>query len=399
MFKIALRNITRNKKRSFFTILSTALGIMGLVFSISYLNGLAILIEKEAIKQTGHIRITDKNYYLKSRVFDTSSNVSNEKIQEKIQSEKDIIKIESIIKFAAYIFKDDMDEKVIGFGIEEKNHYREYLYEGKYFDINKKNQIILGKRVKEKLGLKLGDEITVVVNTQYNSTFALNYEIIGFVSEPFLDKSVLIPLSEAQYLLDMEKKSSELLITLNNKKNIEKEILYMKTNLNNENLLIESYEKIGFANTIEMYKKMKFVLVFLIGLLCSVAIFNTMVMTVFERRKEIGILKALGMEEKDIEILIILEGGILGAIGSFVGIIFGICLSLYYEFNGIYLGSALDNISENSNFGDRIYPILSFEGILLGLFTGIIISLLASYIPGKKEVKKEIVDNISIKKM
>lgn len=396
MIKIAFRNISRNKKRTGLTILSTALGIMGLLFSISYIDGLSAVIEREVIKQTGHIRVTAKDYSMKSRVFDNSSNIPYEILNKSIV-DKEVYSIEPIIKFAAYGFVGDKDEKLIGFGIDKTSHFKEYLFEGKFLNKDRMTDIVVGKKIKEKLGLKLGNEITLVVNTQYKSTFAINYRIVGFVNEALLNKSVIINIKAAEYLLDMEGRSSELLITLKKKnKVIEYKNKLLKT-LKKENLDIKTYNEIGFASAIDMYEKVKFVLAFLIGILCSIGIFNTMVITVFERKKEIGIIKALGMDERGIKKMIVLEGGVLGFVGTSLGISFGLILIYYFSKRGFYVGNALESVGNNINFGDRLYTKLTLEGVIISFFTGILVSLLAAYIPVNKEVKKQITENLSRK--
>ena len=61
------------------------------------------------------------------------------------------------------------------------------------------------------------------------------------------------------------------------------------------------------------------------------------------------------------------------------------------------MGNALESVANNINFGESFYTKLSFEGIIISFFTGVLVSLLVSYIPVNKEVKKEITENLSKK--
>lgn len=399
MIKIAYRNIFRNKRRTFFTILSIIIGTTGIVFSMSYIEGLSSLIEKEAIKQTGHIRITQNSYDVKARNFDTSSNLPYEEIEKILVSDKNIKENIALIKFAGYLFLDDKDIKVLGEGIKNTENIEKYLIYGKLFDTYGKNEIVIGKKIFEKLNIKLGETITLVVNTQYFSTFALNYKVVGVINEESINKTVFLSLKDAQYLLDMEGRVSELHIYLERLDTLISSKNKLIKELSSYNVDIKSYEEIGFASAIKMYGGIKFIFVFIIGLLSSVAIFNTMVMSVFERRKEIGLLKAMGMEEKAIKILICLEGVFIGFIGSVIGVLLGSALSSYFQIKGIYVGGALDSLSDNNSFGDTIYTKLTFLSVIIAFFTGIIVSSIASYFPARKEVRREIIENINIKKM
>lgn len=396
MIRIAFKNIRRNKKRTILTIVSTALGIMGLLFFLAYIDGLSAVIEREVVKQTGHIQITAKDYERKSRVLDNSSNIPYEELTEKI-SKIHTKSIEPIIKFGAYGFVGEKDEKLLSYGVSEESYFKDYIYEGRFLTGNSSKEIVLGKTIKEKLNLSLGQEFTLVVNTQFSSSYALNYKIIGFVNEPMLNKSAIIKIKDAEYLLDMEGKSSELHIYLENKNKIYEMKKELISQLKGYDLQIKTFDEIGFATALGMYEKIKYVLAFLMGLLCSVGIFNTMVISVFERKKEIGIIKALGMEESQIKKLIVLEGGILGFIGSGFGVIIGSLFIYYFSIKGIYVGNALKSISDKVYFGERLYTSFTLEALMISFFTGFIVSLIASYLPAKKEVQKEIIENFGKK--
>ena len=121
---------------------------------------------------------------------------------------------------------------------------------------------------------------------------------------------------------------------------------------------------------------------------------NTMMMIVYERRYEIGVLKAQGLRNSKILKLFVLEGGIMGVIGSTLGITIGGTIAYYFSKKGIDLGGVLKNLGDNINVKIVIYMDFSMEILLYPLLAGIIISIITTLIAVIPELKLEAVKNL-----
>ena len=396
MWKMAFRNMSRNKKRTFFTMMSIVLGVGGIIFGVSYMEGIEVLMAEETTKLTGHVRIVDSDFEFKSKIMDVSSNVPYEEIKEKVKEIPEIKDIQPKIRFGAYVFSGSNDDPAAGFGVADKDVVFDKIFEGRSLDRNTMGETLAGRKLKDRMNLKLGDEITVLVSTQYGSTFAMNYDIVGFYDLNALqNKGFYINIEDAMYLLDMEGQATEVQITLYDKDKYKVVRDKVSNILNGGKYEVETWTEVGFASVMDMYKYIKIVIAIVLGLLSGIGIFNTMVMAVFERRHEIGVIKAMGMENKGIVRLFTLEGTLIGLFGSIIGIIIGSLATLYYEKNGMYLGSALDSVSTDVSLGDTIYTHLSFNSVLLALITGLVVAVIASYIPARRESKREAVENLA----
>jgi putative ABC transport system permease protein len=126
----------------------------------------------------------------------------------------------------------------------------------------------------------------------------------------------------------------------------------------------------------------------------GVGITNTMMMIVYERRYEIGVLKAQGLRNSKILKLFVLEGGIMGVIGSTLGITIGGTIAYYFSKRGIDLGGVLKNLGDNINVKSVIYMDFSMEILLYPLLAGIIISIITTLIAVIPELKLEAVKNL-----
>lgn len=398
MIKMAIRNMLRNKKRSMLTIFAIVIAILGATVLQGWIRGAGDMMTEEGKRVSGEIRITALDYELKSKSLDVSSNIDYEEVSSLVEDLGYKSTNLGRIKFGALAFLGEEDEKAIGFGIEEEDYeiigFEHFIYEGRFIDFTNEGEIIVGKKIKDKLNLQLGDLITVVSSTQYGSMSAFNYEVVGFykMDNSHMNKSVYMSLEDAQYHLDMEGAVTEYLMFLDNDSNIPKVYENLK---DNEDYLVLPWDKIGLNEY--MAKALPiFNLVFagILALLSGVGITNTMMMVVFERRKEIGVLKSQGMKDKQVLNLLCFEGMSMGAIGSMIGIIIGGTIIYYYSKVGIDFGTMMETMSSDVNMKSIIYMYFGVDVLLVSFVFGVIVSFLATYVAVRPEVKKEAVENL-----
>lgn len=101
---------------------------------------------------------------------------------------------------------------------------------------------------------------------------------------------------------------------------------------------------------------------------------NSILMTVFERTREYGTLRAIGMKTRQLKAMILTEGLILGALGSVAGLVFGIPAVLFLAQVGIDMGNA----TEAMGFASRIFPALAWFDVVFNLLFGTLIAVFAS---------------------
>ena len=396
MLKMAFRNLKRNKRRTSLTISAIVIGIIFSTLMMAWINGAGNMMVEEGKRISGDIRVTAKDFVLKEKALDTSSNINLSEINNLTKS------IEGTkvgrIKFGSLMFFNDKDEKALGYGIEKSDYsiigFDKFITDGRFLNFNNNNEIIVGKKLQEKLGLKLGDEVTVLASTQYKSAYALNYKIVGFftMDNSNLNRTFYITLKNAMYHLDMDNRVTEYLIFLDNQKELQKNLVTLKQN---KNYLTMAWNEIGINSLISgVLPIMKLIFVLTFTILAGVGITNTMMMIVYERRYEIGVLKAQGLRNSKILNLFLLEGTIMGTIGSILGITLGGSIAYYFSLKGINLGGVLKNLGDNINVKSTIYMDFSLNILLFPLFAGIIISIITTLIAVIPELKLEAVKNL-----
>jgi ABC-type antimicrobial peptide transport system permease subunit len=122
----------------------------------------------------------------------------------------------------------------------------------------------------------------------------------------------------------------------------------------------------------------------------ATVIVNTLLMSVFERTREIGILTAIGMKGRQVISLFLAEASLLALGGITAGSLAGWALSAYYSKVGIYFGDL--GMSSDMILQDRIYPILTLDSAVNLIITAFLITVLASLYPARLASRMEPVE-------
>ncbi|WP_134111968.1 ABC transporter permease [Hypnocyclicus thermotrophus] len=161
--------------------------------------------------------------------------------------------------------------------------------------------------------------------------------------------------------------------------------------LNKLNIEIINYT-IELKNMIEAMKikrQSMFVVSIILLLMAGVGIINTMLMVMLERKREIGILMANGMNRKEILILFLSEGTTIGVIGSTIGFILGTLVTLYYQKNGILLPKEIDSFTNNIPISSIFYFSYNSTISFIYLIIGILVAAISSIYPAYKATTLE----------
>jgi putative ABC transport system permease protein len=395
LLKIAFRNIFRNLRRSALTIVISFLGVFILMVSSSFLGGMFNNLLGESIKTTGHVRITSADYETKERMMSLAGNIPDfGRRKETILKVPGVVTVVGRLRFPSLIYQasGDANKEGLGYGIEKEDlrqlNFTNYIYQGRLLKPGARDEIMVGRQLAESLSLKTGDEVTLLSRTLYNSTYALNYRVVGLfdMQNGKLNKTFYISLASAQELLDMADRVSEILVYGESSDKAAALLGRLKNMPGIEGFSLKRWDQIGFAPIFTgivtvISTIMQLVFIFLAAL----GIANTMMMAVFERKGEIGLLKSMGMYEPEIITLFTIEGFFLGFMGIVLGLAGGGLAAFLLSKYGINLGSSLEGMP--MVVANMIYGIFTFGIFLKGLILGLVAAVFASLLPALNGVR------------
>ena len=404
LIKMAIRNVGRNKRRTILTLSAVFIATIVLSFSACYLKGILEGTFDNYIRlQAGHIKIYNAEYVKKERLLPLDVPVNDyEAMQKELAGMDGIDMITPRIRFGVMLNVEGNNENSIGIGIDpikERNilQLEEFLTEGsRYFQAGEA-EMLIGKRLADTLGVKLGDTITVITQTAFSSLGAMNFKVVGMTESgiAYLDKSMFyIPIDKCQELLDMDGMVTELVIMTEDKENANRLAGEIATRLDTSKIAgkedefvrgDDKYEVIPWQSQSNLYSAISSskismaVMSGIILIVASLTILNTMLMSVFERTREIGMMMAMGMKGRRITTLLLLEALAIGVLGGIAGCIVGGGISILTEHTGLDFSSAMENIE--MPISGIIYPDFEFALILRAFAFGIAMAVVASLYP------------------
>ncbi len=131
-----------------------------------------------------------------------------------------------------------------------------------------------------------------------------------------------------------------------------------------------------------------YVMILMVLLIAGVGIVNTILMSVYSRVREIGVLRAYGMVRRDILRLFTLEGLAVGIFGSLLGVAFGALLNLFMVMKGISLDAYAGSVGSMPLSG-TLYGEWNPATMIVGFFFGVIVSIIAARIPARRAARME----------
>ena len=335
LFKLAFRNIFRNFRRTFFTFIAIAIGLALMLLADSMLSGIdaqsfAKIIEYE----TGHIKIFQRGYQQDKDNLPLDKLIAAPAgVIDTVRRDPEVAGVTSRVNFRIML-SDRIDQvPAIGIAVNPADDESVFLLkqgvaQGRFL-VSSEEAMLVGKKLADDFGVGVGDYLTVLARTKYDTYQALDLRIKGILQteDPQIDwYSVVIPLDVGQSSLDLSQGVTEIDIKLKDINAVDQ----FKNKLAKELPGLEIATWKEMAEDVLAISKAKysgtFTIFGCIVLIALIGITNTILMAAFERVKEIGMMGALGMKRGDIVKLFVLEGTMIGLLGSITGCILGAML-------------------------------------------------------------------------
>ena len=399
--KLAWRNVRRNKRRTFLTLFTMFVGFFAITvldgFVTYSMNQLGETIVKSGV---GHIQIALNENYYKEGETDPSPFIIPEtdetvKMILKLPEVKDVIKC---VKFQGLISFNGKNENTLSQSVDaessEETLSRLNFYEGRGF--NGESGIIIGKILAEKLGVKEGDSVTLYGPSAQGGVNVLDLEVSAIAGSGItdLDGVASYITTETAESLMISSDLTLLTVYLENVNDIDAVIARINQ-ITSGKFSIKKWSEVSeyyrLAST--SYSTVFGVATIIIFIVSLFAVANTITMSVYERIREMGTIRAFGMNRRYIFMMFTLEGIILGFIGTLIGCLGGFAVSYIINFfGGIEIG-AQPGYSESMIL--LFTPKISI--IFINVILGIIISATASLIPSAKAARIQVREALSYK--
>jgi len=385
LFKMAFRDVGRNKRRSLFSSLALGMGLACLLLMAAILQGEMRDSMDLTIKlESGHLQVRAKSYEADRTSLKWEDLIENPgEVAAKIAALEQVVYATPRLYASGIVTSGDeyTGVRVIGVDTASKSYgqFKDSLVSGDFPAADDREGVAIGKRLADKLKVNTGDTINLMVNTSNGDVVQQPFIVRGVfaIQTPAYDDGVVfLPLAKAQAITQAENHASAIYVLLKERDQTDAVAAALKT----DNFTIVTWKDANqLMVMLEEYSNSYLVVLYLIVLAITVTVIvNTLVMAVFERTREIGILSAMGMKSGRIMAMFFAESSLLAVGGIIIGLILGGLMVYYFATVGLYVG---DMGITGALFRDRIYayPTLS-DSITLSI-TALVVTLLAALYP------------------
>lgn len=395
-FKLAYRNLGRHRRRSVLSALALGLGTALLMFIAAFFEGeMRGSMETTLRLNTGHLQISNADYdpdklsvaweYLLENPEQAAAQIE---ALEQVKSATPRLVASGIVS----VRDESAGVQIIGIDpASAANDPYRTMVAGEFITADDRTGILIGHPLAESLNLKVGDSLNLLVNTADGDVDEQQFTIRGIFTTgtSAYDKGVVfLPLAKAQAFSGAENRASYIFVMLNDREQAD----VVAAAIQGPNLRIRTWTEMNqLLVLVNDFSNAYLTVINLIVLgVTATVIVNTLLMSVFERTREIGILSAIGMKGRQIITLFLVEATLLGAAGITFGSLMGLAITAYFAKVGVFFGDL--GISGEMLLEDRIYPILTLESAINLIVTAFIITVLASLYPARMASRMEPVE-------
>lgn len=392
-FRMAYRNLGRNRRRSALSALALGLGVALLLLMAGFFEGeMRSALESGLRLQSGHLQVRPSGYE-----EDKLSLAWEDLIENPEQAAMQIAALEPVADAAPRLMASGIlavRDETVGVQIMGVNPdsisnapYRDGLLSGSFPEADDREGVLIGRPLAQSLGLSVGSKVNLLVNTSDGVVNEQTFIVRGVYSTgtPTLDKTiVLMPLAKAQAITGAQNRASIIFVLLKERE----QAPVVAAAIQGKNIEVKTWQDLNqLLLETENFSNAYLLLLNLIVLaVTATVIVNTLVMAVFERTREIGILAAIGMKGRQITALFLTEAVFLALGGIGFGLPLGWALCAYFGKQGFYIG---DLGITGMAFGERIYTYLTPQAAISLVITAILLTLAASLYPARLAARLE----------
>ena len=403
-----MKNLFRYKRRTFITAIAIALGLSMYLIVDSLLLG----IEEESVRnllwyETASIRIHATEYWPERQLYPLEQGIEQpEQILTLLRDNGWTATGRTMFTADMILYSDDFGEDgnmsvlVTAIDPETDNdvfHFEDTLIDGRFLKTDDEEGILMGSWFAEDIGAKVGYWITLVTRGNGGFFGAVDLEIVGIVNcpNPNVNRTLLMMNKEgADALLGMEGSVTEIDIRLPLHTDVEEAVgrLQKLLAVSGQDLEAKSWKILAkdYLAAIQAERGGTAIILFLVFIIAAVGISNTMLMSMYERTRELGMMRALGMKDSHIMLSFLLEAGGIGFVGSVIGLALGALGILYMVNVGIDMGFVMRDM----DIGYRVQSIIrgtwNLRSFLVTLASGVGLSVIVAWLPIRRSLKMDI---------
>lgn len=409
LFSLALRNALRNRRRSLLTALTITLGVALLTVAMAWVNGVFNGMLRTASANLGHVRVVSEGYARKEQIQPLWENLSpSAPIEEALRKAPGVKAVyPRILLGVTGSAGDEIGERfalVQGAPIaylEEVQKLSASLVKGRMLqpttpaadDALMKGldkETVLGATFAEEIGADVGSQVILLGVTQDGSPSAVKLEVVGIADfgGGAANRQAFVTLEKARWMADIPDGAVELLVFGEDYRVADGLAEQLRALPEARGLDVQAWstrppfdQLLGFARTIRA------IAVAVVVFITALGVLNTMLMSVFERTAEIGVMRAMGLRAWETVVLFVVEALGISVIGGLLGGLLGGAAGTWLEIRGVRFGDAVSKLPDTLPFKEVVHADMSPDILLTSFLLGLVMAVIGSATPALRATR------------
>ncbi len=402
---VAIKYLLPKTRERFFTLitifsfLGISLGVATLIIVMSVMNGFRDELTSKIMGVNGHLKIQSINNF--------KLNEENKLIQiiENIEG----INSSVVLTNQALLTKESYSSGVLIKGVEKKYFLDRKIFQGDLGEnalMKFKNNkgIFVGEKLKKKFNIKIGDDLNILSSNSFSTILGNiprsgNFKVIGFFDTGMYEYDtslIFFPIDLMQSFLNLGKQFDFLEIQVSNYDYFDKKKMELR-NLIPEYLKILDWRNLNpsLFNALEVERNVMFLILLLIIIVAAFNLVSSMIILVSTKSKDIGVLRVLGVKRRQLLKIFIINGVIIGFLGTLLGLLLGLtfCLNINEIKSFIELFTESQLFAEEIYFFTKLPVIIDYSQIIKIILISLFLSFVSTIYPS---IKASRVDPINL---
>ena len=404
LLKLAWLNIWRNKRRTIITATSVFFAVLLAIIFRSLTDGVYDnMIHNVVSYSSGYLQIHQKGYWDEQSIDNTFE--EDEQLYQELLKNPKVTHIMPRLQTFALASYDKKTKGVLVLGIDpvkekEVNNLHDKIVAGEYIESINDNSVVLGEGLASQLKLKVNDSLVLLGQGYHASSAAGKFRVKGLIKLGAIELNnnlVYMPLQQSQNMYGAENRLTSVSVMLDKSTDLEKLKHSLQKTINSDAYDVMSWKEMipEMDQFIEADSTGHYIIIGVLYFIISFGLFGTLLMMIFERKHELGILIAIGMKKQLLALVLLLEAIMISLIGCITGVIAGFLVIKWFTAHPIHFTGELKDVYEDYGIESILYFSSHEKIFIVQTLIVLLLSVLLACYPGYKVMKLKPVEAIN----
>jgi len=389
-FNMAWRNVWRNRRRSLLTVMAISLGLGFNIFMRAIGDGFhEQMVDNSVRSHIGHLVVHRAGYHDDPGINKTLPDPAE--VEQAIQSLPDLraYSLRVLGDGLASTAENSAGVAIVGIDPAKERKVTTIhrgIVKGQYLREGEVRPILIGDRLAVNLKADVGDKVVLLVQAADGSMGANLFRVAGIFRSgaPELDRGMAFILrKDAQELFSLQNRETEAVVLLNSSLGVPAAQQALESKLSGEHVEVLTWYQVEpfLLQFIQLDDAFFYIIVIIFFVVISIGILNTIMMSVFERVREFGVMMALGTKPRQIVKMVVEEAFVLALVGAVIGSAIGISASLYFATEGMNLSAWAEGAAALGMTTTVVYTKLTAANVVISNLAVLAVVVLVGLYP------------------